>query len=170
MKNKKLIRTFQIILGIFFVASGLAKGLTPMSTAAKIDEYFLILGLDYFTRFDLITVFLLNITEVTIGVMFILNIYPKLTLWASTLLMVVFTPKTLYVAITGAMTYSGCFGEVIQLTPWQSHWKNVVMDLLLIAIWIGYKSIPRTKLTEKQQQIIIGLTVLTVFIYQLLML
>ncbi len=137
-----MYRTFQIILGLLFLFSGVAKGLDPIATAHKIDEYLTLMSMDFFTRFDLFLAMGVITTEIVVGVMMILNIFPKASLWISSLMMLVFTPKTLYVAIHHSMEYAGCFGNVVQITPWQSHWKNVFMDVLIIALWFG---LPRLK-------------------------
>ncbi len=128
-------RTIQIILGLLFLLSGIAKGLDPVATAHKIDEYLMLMSMGYFTRIDLLLAMGVITAEIFVGVLMILNIFPKLGLWLATLMMLVFTPKTLYVAIHHSMQYAGCFGNVVQITPWQSHWKNVVMDLMIVYLW-----------------------------------
>lgn len=163
-----MIRIVQILLGLFFLTSGLAKGITLDYTVLKIDEYLRILGLDWFVRFDIVILILINATEVTLGLMFLLNLRPKLTLWLASLMMLVFTPKTLYVAIKGLMSNSGCFGNLIPLSPWQSNWKNLFMDLLLVFLWLKYtKLTPNTKISLKSSDWLIGIFFITMVFLQI---
>ncbi len=164
-----MIRTVQILLGLFFLTSGLAKGVTLDYTVLKIDEYLGILGLDWFVRFDMFILILINATEVTLGLMFLLNLRPKLTLWLASLMMLVFTPKTLYVAIKGLMDNSGCFGNLFPMTPWQSNWKNLFMDLLLIFLWLKYPKLsPTTKISLKSSDWLIGIFFISMVLLQVI--
>ena len=139
-----MYRTIQIILGLLFLFSGIAKGLDPVATAHKIDEYLALMSLDFFSRFDLFLAMGVITSEIVLGVLMVLNIFPKFSLWFATIMMLVFTPKTLYVAINHSMEYTGCFGNVVQITPWQSHWKNMFMDVLLVVLWFGLPRLRRT--------------------------
>ncbi len=151
-----MARFLQVILGLLFLASGLAKGLSPFFSVAKLDEYLMIAGLNWFVAYDMELLILLNATEVTLGVMLIFNIRPKLALWVATLMMVVFTPKTMYVAAKGLMPLSGCFGRFLPMTPWQSHWKNIFMDILLVILWFKRKDLYRTQQKSSDWFVIAG--------------
>lgn len=140
-----MYRVLQIILGLIFLFSGIAKGLDPVSTAHKIDQYLSLMSMGFFERIDLLLAMGVITTEIVLGIIMILNIFPKLGLWIATVMMLVFTPKTFLVAIEHSMKYAGCFGNVIQLTPWQSNWKNIFMDMLIIITWFG---LPRLKNKE----------------------
>ena len=164
-----MIRFLQVVLGLMFVTSGLAKGLTPFISVMKLDEYLLIAGLDWFVRFDYIILVLLNATEVTLGVMLMFNIWPKLSLWVATLLMVVFTPKTLYVAIKGLMEYSGCYGGLFPVTPWLSHWKNVFMDVILIILWIKRGELYKLKLKANPYVVVVSVALAMVLMQVLIL-
>ncbi len=164
-----MLRLIQILLGIFFTASGLAKAFTLSFSAAKIGQYLTILGLAGLTKYNLLWIILIDATEVTLGIMFILNLRPKLTLWISTLMMLVFTPKTLYVAAKHLMKDSGCFGGVFPLTPWQSNWKNFFMDLLLVILWgKNAELINKIKFSDTTQNKIIAFSFILMLSFQAL--
>ncbi len=141
-----MFRILQIILGVLFLFSGIAKGLDPVATAHKIDEYLKLMSLDFFLGLDLFLAMGVITAEIVLGVIMILDIFPKLGLWLATIMMLVFTPKTLYVALHHSMDYAGCFGSVLQVTPWQSHWKNVFMDIVIVILWFGLPKLKKASI------------------------
>jgi len=140
-----MYRFLQIILGLLFFLSGFGKGLDPLATANKINEYLNIFSLGFLKPLDLFFALCVITIELVVSVLLILNIFPRLSLWISTFMLVVFTPKTLYVALKGSMQFTGCFGHLFNFTPWQAHWKNVFMDVLIIILWVVL-----SKLSQRQ--------------------
>ncbi|MGC3978201.1 MAG: hypothetical protein QM751_08255 [Paludibacteraceae bacterium] len=46
---------------------------------------------------------------------------------------------TLYIAINNPVTDCGCFGEALKISNWETFFKNVVLMLLIVAVWVSHK-------------------------------
>ena len=162
--NKK-VRFAQFLLGIVFLFSGFVKAVDPLGTKYKLIDYFNVLHIDFLNNLAGISALLLIGIELLVGIMFIFNVLPKIGLWLASLMMIIFTPLTLFLAIKNPILDCGCFGDAIHLTNWQTFWKNIIFDLILIYLWINYKKLISTL---PKQWLILGLSVVIVFLFQLL--
>lgn len=62
-------------------------------------------------------------------------IFALLCIFSNTLLTCAFTESKMKV------TDCGCFGDFMKLKPWETFWKDVVLDVLIFVLVIGYKHI-----------------------------
>lgn len=132
------------IVGLVFIFSGFVKGVDPMGTSFKIHEYMTAWSLGSFTfewAAPLATPLAVALVtlEFTIGIMLLCNCWRRLSAWVLMLMMLFFTTTTLIDAITNKVTDCGCFGDAIKLTNWQTFWKNVVLFVPTLIIFIQKK-------------------------------
>lgn len=140
------------LLGIVFVYSGFVKAIDPLGTLYKVEDYLAALGsLDIVgSLFNMLAplalpiALLLIAAEFTLGVMLLSNTWTKVTSWLTLAFMLLMTPLTLWLAITGAVADCGCFGDALILTNWQTFWKNVVLLVLVVLLLCTKRHIPRT--------------------------
>lgn len=151
--NKTLRIIAQWFVGLVFIFSSLTKGVDPLGTAFKVEEYMnawsfgsltfeWALPLAPFLSMALIT------AEFLVGVMLITGSFRKLTAWLLLLMMTFFTFTTLYDAITNKVSDCGCFGDAIKLTNWQTFWKNIVLDVPTVFLFLTRRW-PRRKRLER---------------------
>jgi len=133
---KIVVRIVQFLFAILFIFSGLVKCVDPAGTAIKITEYLQYFGFGMLTDLSTGMAWLLCIVEFICGVNMLLGQARNLTLFVSTLLLLVFTPLTLWLAVSGAIKECGCFGDAIHLTNWQTFSKNLILDFMLILLWV----------------------------------
>ena len=123
----KLKFVFRALLGILFLFSAVAK-------LIGIDAFELYLF--GFGWFSLGTAYLLArlviAAEFTLGLLLIVNFWPKLAFWGSFALLAGFTIFLTVLAISGNRDNCNCFGELVNLNPVQSIWKNAGMLALLL--------------------------------------
>lgn len=134
MKTTNTIIRF--ILAAVFLFSGFVKGVDPLGTAYKIEDYFIAYGMDWALPLSLIIAFGLIALEMSLGLMLLLNLLPKITRWTMVILMLFFTSVTLYDAFNNPVPDCGCFGDAFILSNWQTFYKNLVLDLLIVGLFI----------------------------------
>lgn len=140
----------RILLGITFIFSGFVKGVDPLGTAYKIEDYFYVFGTEWALPLALPIAVLLCVAEFSLGIFLLTNIFRKTTSWLTVLMMAFFTLLTLNDAIYNPVPDCGCFGDFLILSNWATFYKNLVIDFLLIFVFITrnkYES-PYKKSTE----------------------
>lgn len=145
MLRQTILFIIRLFVGGLFIFSGLIKVNDPVGTAIKLEEYFDVFSNDIASFFYLfkeialpLAVFLV-VAEVVLGVMLILGVRLRITVWALGLMIVFFTFLTFYSAYFNKVTDCGCFGDAIKLTPWESFTKDVIL-LVLIAVLFIYRN------------------------------
>lgn len=130
----------RILLGLTFILSGFVKGVDPLGTAYRIEDYFVAFGTDWAIPFALTIAVILCVAEFSLGVFLLTNIFKKLTVWLTVLMMLFFTILTFSDAIYNPVPDCGCFGDFLILTNWQTFYKNLLIDFLLIFVFITRNS------------------------------
>lgn len=127
----------RVFVGITFVFSGFVKAVDPVGGAVKFADYFTAFGLEWLSPFSLSLAIALAAVEFTLGFYLILNLNLRFISKVALAIMTFFTLLTLGLAIFNPVTDCGCFGDAIKLTNWQTFWKNVVIMIptLLIYVW-----------------------------------
>lgn len=143
IKDTKLNYTINVIarwfVGLVFLFSSFVKGVDPMGTTYKVQEYMTAWSIGGITfEWALPLAGLLSVglicCEFLVGVLLITGAYRRLSAWALAAMMLFFTVTTLVDALTNKVTDCGCFGDAVKLTNWQTFWKNIVLDVP--TVWI----------------------------------
>lgn len=132
----------RFIVGGLFIFSGLIKINDPVGTAIKLEEYFDVFSNDIasflyiFKDIALPLAVFLVVAEVVLGIMLIMGVRLRITVWALSLMILFFTFLTFYSAYFNKVTDCGCFGDAIKLTPWESFAKDVILLVLIGILFI----------------------------------
>ena len=151
MKNS-ILWFCRLFTGALFIFSGLVKANDPVGFGIKLEEYYdvfaerwswtsFLFKADWLIESVNLQAAFLTSLEVALGILLILGIWKNLTTWLLLLLILFFTWLTGYSAITGSVTDCGCFGDFIPLTPLQSFYKDLVLLVLILIIFILRKNI-----------------------------
>jgi len=136
------------LLAITFLFSGFVKCVDPLGTVYKVEDYLTAMN-EHFGSFfgqllpaaGIIAVILI-LTEWLLGWLMFFNVRTNWTRWIALAFMLIMTPLTLWIALTGAVHDCGCFGDALVLTNWQTFYKNLVLLVLVLILIICNKAIP----------------------------
>jgi hypothetical protein len=133
MKVLRIITT--IIVGALFIFSGTVKGIDPLGSAYKFHDYFQAFGLGTLQFMCLPLSIILCLSEFLAGFAVLTGICRKAGIYGALILMIIFTPLTLVLALTNPVSDCGCFGDAIHLTNWQTFGKNIVLLSLVLFLF-----------------------------------
>lgn len=145
---KIIDRVIRILVGLFFIFSGIVKVNDPVGTSIKLKEYFEVFAQDFMELFRIFAPFSLEIAvfvivlEVVLGVALVMSYQMKLASWIILGLIVFFTFLTFYSAVFDKVTDCGCFGDAIPLTPWASFYKDLILLALILYLFFRRNKFP----------------------------
>lgn len=133
---KVLVEISRVVLGVTFIFSGFVKAVDPFGTAYKITDYLSAFNLSSLSFLSLPgSVFLCGL-EFAMGACMLFGLYRK---WNSRLMLLVMsfmTLLTLYLAITDPVEDCGCFGDFLIISNWQTFYKNIVLLICSIIVFV----------------------------------
>jgi uncharacterized membrane protein YphA (DoxX/SURF4 family) len=140
---KYIVGFLRIFVGVFFIISGFIKLNDPVGFSFKLEEYFSsgVLDLPFFEPHALTISIIVVIFEVLVGVMLIFGFRVKFTVWSLLAMIIGFTFLTFYSAYYNKVTDCGCFGDAMKIEPWESFWKDIILLILIVILFIGRKHI-----------------------------
>ncbi|MDR0873221.1 MAG: DoxX family membrane protein [Prevotellaceae bacterium] len=136
--KKIIVNLLRFIFAAVFIFSGYVKAIDPLGFTYKITEYLEKFG-GFFQSFDILAfpfAILNSSLELLIGIALLLGIYRKKTIILAMLFMAIYTPLTLYIAIFNPVTDCGCFGDALVISNWTTFWKNIVLDIIIVTLFI----------------------------------
>ena len=146
VKGEKWCRLLTVLMrltvGGVFIFSGFIKGIDPWGACYKITDYLTALGLEHWTGTALFFAVALAALEFMLGVAIVVGAYRRSAPWVALLFMLVMTPLTLWLAVTGAVPDCGCFGDALHLSNWATFGKNVLLLLGVIYLLAFNRSVP----------------------------
>ena len=141
MPMKVLVNFSRILLGLTFMFSGIVKAVDPMGTQIKLTDYLYAFGMGdaILGSTLLILACILAGFEILIGSYLTVGAFRRGSSLLALLMMVFFTPFTLYLAIKNPVQDCGCFGDAVVLTNWQTFYKNLFLLALALLVFIKQK-------------------------------
>ena len=133
----------RVLFALTFIVSGALKLLDPVGTGLIVKEYLDFMHLDALVPAAIGLGIALATTEFLIGVCVLSGLRFRIVAWAALILTAFFTGLTLYLMIYNPISDCGCFGEAIHLTNRQTFFKNVVLLVLAILMFLGRKRATR---------------------------
>ncbi len=134
-----LLLVSRIFVGAVFMFSGFIKAVDPWGSVYKFEEYFEALGMEAFVPYALIFSIIMISAEFIVGFCLFFGLKFRLATWGALLLMLFFLPLTLWLAISNKVSDCGCFGDFIKLSNWQTFYKNVIIIVPTLILFIFQK-------------------------------
>ncbi|NBC83998.1 MAG: DoxX family membrane protein [Bacteroidetes bacterium] len=153
-----LLLCCRIVVGLVFVFSGFVKGIDPLGTTYKLTDYFNAFNMGFLEPFSLAFSILLNMSEFLLGIGMLLGVFQRFFISMASVYMLIFTPLTFVLAIYNPVTDCGCFGDAIEMTNWQTFFKNLVIVAILIPVFLNRNNIV-SSLSAKKQWLITAVAV-----------
>ena len=132
--NKPALTVCRILVGALFVFSSFTKGVDPLGTKYKILDYLAAYHMTWLNSLALFLAMGLILAEFLVGICLLTRVFPRLAVIGATLLMTFFTITTLFDALFNLVPDCGCFGSAIKMSNWQTFYKNLVIDAVLIPL------------------------------------
>ncbi len=133
---KTILLLSRFITGLVFIFSGFVKAIDPAGSAIKFQEYFQAFHLDFLVITALPLAILLSAAELMIGLNLVAGIRLKITAWLLLIFMSFFTVLTFILAVLNPVSDCGCFGDALKLTNWQTFWKNIILFVPALLIFL----------------------------------
>ena len=131
----------RLLVGALFIFSSFTKGVDPLGTKYKMLDYLSVYGMTWLNDFALALAIGMILAEFLVGICLITKVLPRLAVLGATLLMLFFTFTTLFDALYDLVPDCGCFGTAIKMSNWQTFYKNLVIDAVLVPLIINNKQL-----------------------------
>lgn len=140
MNNKLqwiVVNTCRLVVSTIFVFSGIVKLIDPVGMQYKIEDYAAALDLTNLlpSPIPLVLAVAMALVEFMIGIYLFFGIRRRATTLLLIVLMLVYVPLTLWLAVTNAVSDCGCFGDAVHLTNWQTFGKNIFLLVCSCVLW-----------------------------------
>jgi uncharacterized membrane protein YphA (DoxX/SURF4 family) len=138
---RSLITISRIIAGVTFIFSGFVKAVDPLGSTYKFQDYFQAFNIEFLKILALPLAIILCTAEFIAGFSVLTGIRIKTGIYGIIILMLIFTPLTFILALSNPVSDCGCFGDAIHLTNWQTFFKNIVLLIPAIILYINRNKI-----------------------------
>jgi len=133
-KEHKLLISIRILLGLVFIFSSTVKGIDPVGTSYRMQDYLMAYGWDFLLPYAMTLSIILILSEFLLGIAFLFRLFMKTATKAMLLMLAFFTVVTFLNALNNWVPDCGCFGDAIILSNWATFYKNIV--LILLSLWV----------------------------------
>lgn len=152
--NESGVSINRILIGVLFIFSSFTKGVDPLGTKYKMLDYLAAYGMEWMNDAALVLAVVMILAEFIVGICLVTNVLPRLAALGATLLMLFFTVTTFFDAMYDLVPDCGCFGTAIKLSNWQTFFKNLVINAVLIPVILNNKSLKNKRIMLTGQWIL----------------
>ncbi|MCR5013699.1 MAG: DoxX family protein [Bacteroidales bacterium] len=139
--HKEALVVCRLLVGGLFIFSSFTKGVDPMGTKYKMLDYFAAYHIEWLNGLALVAAVLMILAEFLVGICLVTNICPKIAVIGGALLMAIFTITTLFDALYNVVPDCGCFGAAVKMSNWQTFYKNLVIDAVLLPLILNIREL-----------------------------
>ncbi|MDD5571462.1 MAG: hypothetical protein PHD97_09965 [Bacteroidales bacterium] len=156
MFEKRILNIYSVIIGIFFIISGIGKVIDTAAFSTLIYQY----GLGY----SMILSPLIVLIEILLGLFLILLINPKRYSLYSFILLVVFTISFAYAHFKNGINDCGCFGTLqhADMPPSLSFARNFILIIMSFVLWLKYPK-ERTETLKWKKNLVLSVMFISIF-------
>lgn len=133
---KYFLWLLRIILGVLFIFSGVVKANDPMGLAYKMNEFFDVLHMSFMEPYSFVFSVTMIAFEIVCGVAVLVGYSFRFFSTMLLLLNIFFTFLTGYALFSGKIKECGCFGACIPLSPHATFYKDIVLTIMSIIVFV----------------------------------
>lgn len=156
-----IVWTARVFFATVFIFSGFVKAIDPLGVTYKFQDFFVAFGMESFFPVALPLAILLSTLEFVVGFAFLFGLKLLLFAPAGLALMAVFTPATIYIALTNPVPHCGCFGDAIVISNQATAYKN---GLLLAAAAVVFYNKDRIRASFPPKTSVLSILAVVVLI------
>ncbi len=155
------------VLSLVLMLSGFLKATDPVGGVYKLQEYvaaFSLSGIsdDWLLVFSVVQA----AAEFLLGICLFVGIYRGAVTFMALIVMLLFTPLSLYVWVSGVVTDCGCFGESVTMSNGATFAKNVLLLLFAVVAFWG-RSLFICRMSRKTRWVFVLFSLAYIFSMQL---
>lgn len=139
-----IVFIIRVLVGLVFIFSAFVKGVDPLGTAYRVEDYLEAYGWYFMVDYSLMLGNFLIIIEFLLGVSMLFRLKFKLGTLGVLLIMMIFTVVTYFDAKLNLVPDCGCFGDAIKLTNWETFYKNIVLIILAFILFLLQKHVKQS--------------------------
>jgi uncharacterized membrane protein YphA (DoxX/SURF4 family) len=137
----------RVVTGLIFVFSSFVKGVDPLGTDYRVVDYLDAYGWFWMVDYSFyLSLFLISV-EFLLGIALLFRLKYKLVSLGVLLMMLIFLVVTFFDALYNMVPDCGCFGDAVKLTNWETFYKNIVIVVFAIILFVN-----RNKQARKMKQ------------------
>ena len=163
----RLRRLCAFIIGLVFLLAGIFKLLDPVGASLVVEEYYRFLHLGFMLPTAKVVSVALASLEALLGAALISGVWRKTVTFVTTLLIILFTILTFFLAIFNPTMDCGCFGEVIHLSNLQTFLKNLILLALALIAFVPDKDFGEPKKRKYVAFILAAASIIGFTVYSL---
>jgi len=138
---KIVLWILRIIVGGLFIFSGVVKANDPLGLSYKMNEFFEVWHMPWAEKYSLSLSVMMIGFEIIAGVALLLGAAFRAFSFLLLLLTTFFTFLTAYVLFSGKIKECGCFGDCFKISNEETFWKDVILLVLVIVLFLFRKKI-----------------------------
>ncbi|MES2458322.1 MAG: BT_3928 family protein [Bacteroidota bacterium] len=165
--KKFLLNFCRVFVGLLFIFSGLIKANDPLGFGYKLEEYFEVFHMPFFSSMATGIAILLCVFEIVLGALLLLGAWRKQVTSGLLVVIIFFTILTFASAFFKVVTSCGCFGDAIPLTPWQSFSKDILLLIMIVYLFVHKAMIQPLVNSAGMQKAIFGLVLVASVLFSL---
>lgn len=161
-----LVNICRVLLALVMMLSGFLKAADPVGAMYKLQEYATILSIGELTDGWLLAgAVVQSAFEFLIGLYLLVGVYRRGVPLLALIAMLLFTPLSLYLWLSGTIDDCGCFGEAVIISNRATFIKNIVLLALAFVVYFGRGLFVRT-MSRKCRWVLVLFSVVYIFSLQ----
>lgn len=124
------------LIALLFIFSGATKSIDCVGTSLYVTSHLDTLYIGVPNGVAEVLALLLGASELSLGILLLFNILPRVTRLVAMLMVALFTLVTLLNVTLFPLEDCGCFGDVVSLSTEATFLKNVVLLPLVVILWL----------------------------------